>query len=418
MCQVNLENNSNFMIMVDLSSAQPEGSILVNGGGAYAEKMFMEIIIKFSYLTITALLDSNKGTNKYINNIILKNNIKVYFYNNNIKMSEIINKECPDIIFFPVCYPKYSSVHINDSIKVIATIHDLSSIYASQWGFIKERYIDTIKNNIRQLVKSTILKKYMYKKYIEDQKSICLLNSLETIITDSEYSRSAIQKYVLELRKSFEIMVLYPFLFNRQVEVSDLKVLQKFNLEQGMYYFFASGSRWHKNNYFAIKAIDKEIQRGHSRFADYKYIVSGIDNMHMKYYKKHIKSNNFIYTGYLSKPIYNLLIQKARGFIYPSLFEGFGAPPVEAMRFGTVPICSNLTSIPEICGKAAIYFSPDNVNSFLRAVEKSFDDKKIDILSKYGKERFKYIFERQYGDLEKLLYLLENFIQERGKTCL
>lgn len=88
------------------------------------------------------------------------------------------------------------------------------------------------------------------------------------------------------------------------------------------------------------------------------------------------------------------------------------------MRFGTVPICSNLTSIPEICGKAAIYFSPDNVNSFLRAVEKSFDDKKIDILSKYGKERFKYIFERQYGDLEKLLYLLENFIQERGKTCL
>ncbi len=43
---------------------------------------------------------------------------------------------------------------------------------------------------------------------------------------------------------------------------------------------------------------------------------------------------------------------------YPSLYEGFGFPPLEAMQYGTAVLASNVSSIPEVCGDAALYIDP------------------------------------------------------------
>jgi alpha-1,3-rhamnosyl/mannosyltransferase len=52
------------------------------------------------------------------------------------------------------------------------------------------------------------------------------------------------------------------------------------------------------------------------------------------------------------------LYNGARAFVYPSLFEGFGMPVLEAMSCGCPVICSNATSLPEVCGDAALLFDP------------------------------------------------------------
>jgi alpha-1,3-rhamnosyl/mannosyltransferase len=65
-----------------------------------------------------------------------------------------------------------------------------------------------------------------------------------------------------------------------------------------------------------------------------------------------------IHTGYLSDGDVSLLLGGARGLLYPSLWEGFGIPPLEAMTAGTLVITSALGSLPEVCGEHALYCDP------------------------------------------------------------
>ena len=64
----------------------------------------------------------------------------------------------------------------------------------------------------------------------------------------------------------------------------------------------------------------------------------------------------------------NLLYNYCSGFIYPSLYEGFGIPVLEAMQAGAPVICSNSSSIPEVAGEAAIYIDPYNVFELEKAL--------------------------------------------------
>src|SRR5204863_1094663 len=63
-------------------------------------------------------------------------------------------------------------------------------------------------------------------------------------------------------------------------------------------------------------------------------------------------------TGYVSEPEKVALMGGAEAFVYPSLYEGFGLPVVEAMACGTPVVTSNVSSLPEVAGKAAILVDP------------------------------------------------------------
>ena len=64
----------------------------------------------------------------------------------------------------------------------------------------------------------------------------------------------------------------------------------------------------------------------------------------------------------------NLLYNYCTGFIYPSLYEGFGLPVLEAMQAGAPVICSDSSSIPEVAGEAAIFIDPLDVFSLEKAL--------------------------------------------------
>jgi glycosyltransferase involved in cell wall biosynthesis len=73
--------------------------------------------------------------------------------------------------------------------------------------------------------------------------------------------------------------------------------------------------------------------------------------------------DNIIFTGYVSDDELINLYSNAIAFIYPSLYEGFGIPPLEAMKFGCPTIVSNISSLPEICDDASLYVDPFSVES-------------------------------------------------------
>lgn len=73
-------------------------------------------------------------------------------------------------------------------------------------------------------------------------------------------------------------------------------------------------------------------------------------------------SNKVIFLGQLPYMDLVRVVQKSFMFIFPSYAEGFGMPPIEAMKASVPVICSNSTCLPEICGNAALYFSPNDVD--------------------------------------------------------
>jgi glycosyltransferase involved in cell wall biosynthesis len=78
----------------------------------------------------------------------------------------------------------------------------------------------------------------------------------------------------------------------------------------------------------------------------------------------------------------------AVAFICPSFYEGFGIPILEAMEFSCPVICSNIGSIPEVAGDAAVYFDPADTGSLQHAMETTLSDKNIlDDLKNRGLER-------------------------------
>jgi glycosyltransferase involved in cell wall biosynthesis len=68
------------------------------------------------------------------------------------------------------------------------------------------------------------------------------------------------------------------------------------------------------------------------------------------------------------------LYQRAAALVFPSLYEGFGQPPLEAMACGCPVASSNAASLPEVCGDAASFFDPTSIEEMIAAVEAVLDD--------------------------------------------
>jgi glycosyltransferase involved in cell wall biosynthesis len=77
-----------------------------------------------------------------------------------------------------------------------------------------------------------------------------------------------------------------------------------------------------------------------------------------------------VLTGYASDDELQWLFANCFGFIYPSLFEGFGMPVLEALTLGAPVLCSNTTSLPEAAGDAALYFDPSDTESIANAMQR------------------------------------------------
>lgn len=85
------------------------------------------------------------------------------------------------------------------------------------------------------------------------------------------------------------------------------------------------------------------------------------------------------------------LYRNAFVFVYPSLYEGFGIPPLEAMNFDCPVVCSNTSSMPEVAGDAANYFDPHNLEEMRQKIEEIFEStSKRNCLIERGRKRLQY----------------------------
>ena len=122
-----------------------------------------------------------------------------------------------------------------------------------------------------------------------------------------------------------------------------------------------------------------------------------------------IRKGNLIPLGYLSDEQLSVIYAGAKLFVYPSLYEGFGIPPLEAMACGIPVISSNRASLPEVVGQAGVLVDPEDVSAIAQALESVLaDSQKSRTMSRMGLQQaskftWRACAEKTFGVYQKAL---------------
>lgn len=114
--------------------------------------------------------------------------------------------------------------------------------------------------------------------------------------------------------------------------------------------------------------------------------------------------DDVIFTGYISQAEKNVLLKHAAVFVFPSLYEGFGIPPLEAMEMNCPVVCSNAASLPEVVGDAAELIEPLELEDMVRGIWRvlSQEEYRAELIQKGGVRKEKFTWERSALDLTEL----------------
>jgi len=214
------------------------------------------------------------------------------------------------------------------------------------------------------------------------------------IITISNFSKSEILKY--EKIDESKISILY-FGFNfdsySKLAYNYEQVKVKYNLPE-RYILFVSNIKPHKNLYNLLlalqKILEKEIELKLVVVGEFNKLITSDTNSFKLLDENSLLKDNTIFTGYIEKEELVLLYKNASTFVFPSFYEGFGIPPLEAMACECPVIASNAASIPEVCGDAVLYINPDDVNDIADKIVNLISDKNsANRLIGKGKENLK-----------------------------
>lgn len=144
-----------------------------------------------------------------------------------------------------------------------------------------------------------------------------------------------------------------------------------------------------KNIAGIINAFDAIACRKPKRYKNIQLVLAGQKGYHFENTYRSIhqaKCGRIRYLGYVSEAVKQALLSQATGLVFPSFYEGFGLPVLEAMQTGTPVITSNLSSLPELVGKAALLVNPAKQFEIEQAIDKLVGSKLLrERLTKKGK---------------------------------
>ncbi len=134
----------------------------------------------------------------------------------------------------------------------------------------------------------------------------------------------------------------------------------------------------HKNHEMLLTAFQR--YRAQNPASNLKLVLTGAGSDRADFLKAAATQMNLeddiVFAGFVDTKVFSVLMAGCLSLIFPSLYEGFGLPVLEAMNFGKPVLCSNLTSLPEVAGDAAHYFDPRKPDEIADAIESVASDLK------------------------------------------
>lgn len=166
-----------------------------------------------------------------------------------------------------------------------------------------------------------------------------------------------------------------------------------------------------KNIVSLLRAFDKLKSSGPLKDSDLKLVIAGAkgwlyDDIFLSA-QRFGSRRDIVFTGFVEDRHKPMLYRMAKLFVYPSFYEGFGFPPLEAMAQGTPVVTSNISSIPEAVENAAVTVNPANSDELCEAMRQALCDGKLaSLLSAAGRNRSQ-LFDWNKCAEETLRYILE-----------
>lgn len=285
-------------------------------------------------------------------------------------------------IFFPrqiasanvdlIHYTNFNSPVLFRSVKSVVTIHDLTL-----WFFPGR-------------IHKSAFKRWAYRYIIRKS-----CENAAAIIAVSKATKDDIVKH-LGIPES-KITVIHEAVTNRIAEVKDTKKIEAIKTKYDItrpFFMYVGQWRQHKNLVRLIRAF--ALMRRRYDIDHQLVLVGKVDPLAPEVQATINQlnlQNHVVLTGYVSDGEIGAFYSAAEAFVFPSLYEGFGLPPLEAMAVGTPVVSSNVSAMPEVLGAAALYFDPEDIEDMAAkmheiassySLRKSLRDKGFSQVKKYS----------------------------------
>ena len=391
------------------------------GAGEYHRRVFFELLDFLNHsiqktINLFALYDSTKG--------IAYDDLKPEVLSSKgVRFLDCSSMSISDIIahyqinrFFIVCAQYLGSYDLSGiECKILCVIHDLvfeevtynkiAPFLMLQEPDAEEMAHRTWKGQLQNKLSRTNptnfamwYQQHNYYKTVEQgsrvMKNIITLyqqSSMIDFIVVSYYTRDTlVYNYDIPIEK---IKVLYsPEKIKPTSLCIENTVLSQIISQKKRYFLLVSARSLHKNAIKAIRAFKRYVKHHpETLLVTVGYTRSCFPN--------HIDLP-FLSDGDITNAFANCY-----ALLYPSYFEGFGYPPLEAMHYAKPVLCSNTTSMPEILDNAPIYFSPFYESAIFSALSQLNDDN-YKTHSELSRQQYEKVRRKQEVDLKKLLQLL------------
>ena len=276
-----------------------------------------------------------------------------YTLREQIQMPRILDKCGLDLVHFP-----HFNVPVSYKGKFVVTIHDL----------ILLRYPTRKASTLS--APAYFLKKKAYHRVINSA-----IKKSEKIIAVSEHTKK-------DVLKNFKINPQKVFVTYEGVDAAEgpliatpETILQKYGIIRP-YILYVGNAYPHKNLDRLVLAF-KEAVKKHPGL---NLVLAGTEDYFYKRLKKFVADNNVsgvIFPGHIDENHLPSVYREARLYVFPSLYEGFGLPPLEAMA-RNIPVASSSAScLPEILGNAAFFFDPRGISETAEAIERVLTDNEL-----------------------------------------
>ena len=377
-------------LLFNLVAVQPIHSAKFHGGGSYGEVIFWALVkrgAKFS-----CVYDSRKYLAPDIIAACEKSGIPLFDIAEKTPQ-QIIDENAIDAFYTPL-YSLEGKWQIQVK-RFVFTWHGVRALemqYSWQGVGFAKKFAQKLEALVRY---RDSWKKYFYAPKYRDL-AARIADGRAECITVSEHSRASIKSFFPELLDK-EIPVFYSPMLDYEPEG-----FLPPTVKTKKYFLLTSGARWEKNNLRAVKAFDELVtmMRSTNHLFDMKLVITGATNVRV--YRKHIRNKDaFVFLGYVESKELEFLHKNAYAFIFPSLNEGFGYPPVQSMRYGVPVAASGTTSVPEVCENAALYFDPYSESEIKNRMIQLLDSSIYAMYAARGVVRYGEVHKRQQEDLEK-----------------
>lgn len=273
------------------------------------------------------------------------------------KYRNFLGGEKIDIFFTP----NINFIALSKNCRHIVTVHDLSFEKFPEFYDIKGRIWHKLAN---------------FQRIIEN----CNL----VVAVSKNTKNDLIDLYKI---RGSKITVIHSGIDNDFEIIKDSQILEKVKLK----YNLSDDFILYLGNLEPRKNIESIIEAFSLLKTNTKLVIAGGEGWKNKSIYKTIKDNNLkdrvIFTGYVNKDDKPALYNLAKVFVYPSYYEGFGFPPLEAFACGIPVITSYSSSLSEVAGDAALMVDPYNINDIYKAMNKLLlDDSLRDDLKNRGLE--------------------------------